>query len=194
MTPRFKTVLTAAAFLFAAAPVSAADFSEGSNAKSWGLLGEEKAQFSAKVVDILCELTGDCPANCGGGDRQLGLVRAADDVLVFPMKNGQPLFNGAVADLQPYCGKDVDVDGLLVGDEERAPTKFFMVQFIREAGAEDWSKANRWTEVWNENHPEAAQEEGAWFRKDPRVRQEIEEHGYLGLGEAADKKFIEEWF
>lgn len=189
-----RILMIGLAALLASPALAEGDFSEGSNAKSWGLLGEEKARFSAKVVDILCEITGDCPADCGGGDRQLGLLRASDDVLVFPMKNGQPLFNGAVADLHPYCGKDVDVDGLLVGDEERAPTKFFMVQFIRDAGAEEWSKADRWTKVWNENHPEVAEQKGQWFRKDPRVQAEIEEHGYLGLGKEADKAFIEEWF
>lgn len=186
--------LAAAALALTAAPLSADDFSSGSNAKSWGLLGEEKALFSARVVDILCEMTGDCPADCGGGDRQLGLVRASDGVLVFPMKNGQPLFNGAVADLQPWCGADVDVDGLLVGDVERAPAKFYMVQFIRAAGAAEWIKADRWTKVWAERNPEAAKQEGPWFRKDERVQAEIEKDGYLGLGEEADAAFIKDWF
>ena len=33
---------------------------------------------SATVVDPLCELTGDCPDNCGDGKRQLALVREVD--------------------------------------------------------------------------------------------------------------------
>ena len=36
-------------------------------AKEWGIDGEEVAQFEAKAVDVLCELTGDCPTNCGDG-------------------------------------------------------------------------------------------------------------------------------
>ena len=70
-------------------PITAAaqDFSEGSEARSWNLWAEQPARFEATVVDILCELTGDCPNNCGDGNRQLGLVRAVDDVLVFPNKN-----------------------------------------------------------------------------------------------------------
>ena len=45
-------------------------------AEEWGLPGEEVVRFEAKVVDILCELTGDCPADCSDGTRQLGLLTA----------------------------------------------------------------------------------------------------------------------
>ena len=41
-------------------------------AQSWSVTGEEKARFDAKVVDVLGELTGDCPAECGAGRRQRG--------------------------------------------------------------------------------------------------------------------------
>jgi hypothetical protein len=169
-------------------------FAEGSQAESWGLLGEEKARFAGTVVDILCELTGDCPANCGGGTRQLGILREADDRLILVSKNGQPAFNGAVADLLPHCGDRIEVDGLLVGDATITPTdaKFFQVQRIRGAGG-DWQKANRWTKVWAEKHPDA-KGEGPWFRRDPRVLRQIEEEGYLGLGPAADAKFIAETY
>lgn len=169
----------------------AADFSEGSNAKSWNLLGEENATFSARVVDTLCELTGDCPANCGDGRRQLGLLRDADGALVMPMKNSQAAFNGSTEDLLPYCGKAVEVDGVLVGDEEQTAVKFYMVQFIREAGAAEWQKANRWTKDWARKNPEAAKKKGPWFRKDPRVKAQIAESGYLGLGLEIDQEFIE---
>ena len=64
-----RVFATAAAILVSAAPflsgpAAAADFSEGSEAKEWGLIGEKKARFTARVVDILCELGGDCPAEC----------------------------------------------------------------------------------------------------------------------------------
>ncbi|MEX2519344.1 MAG: hypothetical protein WD969_08450 [Paracoccaceae bacterium] len=184
----------AAALALVAAPALANDFSEGSAAKEWGLLGEEKARFEAKVVDLLCEVGGDCPPDCGAGARQLGLLRSPDGALIVPMKNGQPLFNGAADDLQPWCGKDVEVDGVLVGDEEQTPVKFYMVQFIREAGAGKWSKADRWTKVWAERNPEAATQEGPWFRKDPRVGAKIAADGYLGLGAEMDATFIEYYF
>ena len=110
------------------------------------------------------------------------------------LKNGQTSFNGAWADLLPYCGKMVEVDGLLVGDEEQTPAKLYMIQLIREDGAQEWHKANRWTKQWAKDHPEAAARKGPWFRKDPDVAEQIEKHGYLGLGHEADKKFIEEWY
>ena len=157
------------------AAAQAQDFSAGSAAKSWGLLGEEMARFEAQVVDVLCELGGDCPEDCGGGARQLGLLRSADGVLVMPMKNGQPVFSGAVADLLPYCGETVEVDGLLVGEPEARP-------------------ANRFTEAWATANPEAAAEGGEWFRADPDVRARIEAEGYLGLGPEVDAAFIAEWF
>ncbi len=188
--------ILAAALIALTAPMALAEgeFAAGSNAKEWGLLGEEKATFSAKVVDLLCEIAGDCPADCGGGLRQLGLLRASDGALVMPLKNTQAAFTGAATDLQPYCGKDVDVDGVLVGDEDYTQTKFYMVQFIRETGAAEWSKANLWTEDWAAKNPDLKGQKGPWFRRDPRIKAEIEANGYLGLGQEADKAFIEYLF
>ncbi|MEL7126991.1 MAG: hypothetical protein AAGK30_12190, partial [Pseudomonadota bacterium] len=54
-----------------ATPLAAQDFSEGSEARSWNLYAEVPAKFEAKVVDLVCEFTGDCPADCGAGKRQL---------------------------------------------------------------------------------------------------------------------------
>ena len=91
------TMLRAAAFAGALAiamsSASAKDYSQGSKAKEWGLLGEEKALFSGKVVDLLCELAGDCADNCGDGNRNLGIVRADDGKLITVLKNRQPAFN-----------------------------------------------------------------------------------------------------
>ena len=69
MTTLKSLVLT----LLFALPQSAVaqDFSAGSEAESWNLYAEQPARFEAKVVDALCELTGDCPADCGAGKRQL---------------------------------------------------------------------------------------------------------------------------
>ncbi|RMF39776.1 MAG: hypothetical protein D6754_04705 [Alphaproteobacteria bacterium] len=179
--------------LIIAPPVIAQDFAAESRAKSWNLLGEEKARFAARVVDILCELTGDCPANCGGGTRQLGLLRKADGKLVLPLKNGQPLFTGAATDLAPYCGAEVEVDGLLVGDDDMTPVKFYQVQLIRRAGESEWHKANRWTREWAKANPDLPGK-GPWFRRDPRIKARIAASGYLGLGPEADKALIEELF
>lgn len=172
-------------------PVSAQDFSANSEAKEWNLYGEEKARFDAKVVDLLCELTGDCPAACGNGARQLGVVRKADNKLIPVLKNGQSSFNGAVEDLLPYCNKDVEVDGLMIGDDEVVKSRFYQVQLIREKGSETWNKANLWTKRWAEKNPEATGK-GPWFRRDPRVLKQLAKTGHFGLGLDVDKKYLED--
>lgn len=179
-------------FAALAMPATAQDFSEGSEAREWGLYAEQKALFTATVTDPLCVLTGDCADNCGAGNRQVVLVREADDVMIFPLKNAQSAFNGAVADLAPFCGQTVDVDGLLIDDPEIGAMSVYMVQRIRPEGGE-WQRANTWTDDWAANNPDASGD-GPWFRRDPRVRQQIEEEGYLGLGKEVDKAFIADWF
>jgi hypothetical protein len=178
----------------AAGPASGQDFSAGSAASSWGLSGERPAKFEAEVVDVLCELAGDCPADCGEGARQLGLLRSADGVLVLPMKNGEPVFSGAVADLAPYCGQTVEVDGLLVGEAEATPAPFYMVQTIRPAAEVEPRKADGFTAAWAQANPEAAAKGGEWFRHDPAVNARIAEDGHLGLGPEMDAAFIADWF
>ena len=175
----------------AASPLAAQDFSEGSTAKSWNLFGEIPGFFEAKVVDPLCELTGNCPDNCGDGTRQLALLRTADNVMVLPLKNNQPAFTGAANELQPFCGQQVEVDGLLIEDDFLGATNVYQIQKIRAAGTEEWVKASKWTKDWAKAHPEA-KGKGPWFRRDPRVKAEIEAEGYLGLG-GDETQFITEW-
>ncbi|TYO89557.1 hypothetical protein [Oceanicella actignis] len=194
---RARRALAAALALSCAAAQGAAQegrFAAGSQAASWGLAGEEKARFEARVTDILCELTGDCPPDCGGGRRQLGLVRTADGALIAAAKNAQPVFSGAVADLAPYCGQVIEVDGLMVGADPRDPTRVFMVQRIRAPGAAEFAPANRFTRAWDEAHPALARLPGPWFRKDPRILSRIARDGWLGLGPAADADFLARWF
>ena len=185
--------LLAAVLVAGAAPAVAQDFSEGSEAKTWNLYAEVPTRFEAKVVDILCEITGDCPENCGGGVRQLGLLRAADNVLVFPNKNSQPAFTGAAEELLPFCGQDVEVDGLLLDDPDLGATNVYLVQLIRKKGEDEWTKANQWTKRWAVKHPEA-KGKGPWFRRDPRVLAEIAEEGYFGLGLDRDEEIKDEVF
>ena len=144
------------------------------------------------VVDPLCELTGDCPDNCGDGRRQLALIRAVDDVMVLPLKNAQAAFTGAPAELLPFCGMEVEVDGVLLEDEDVGSRNLYMVQLIRAVGDEEWTKANRWTKDWAAKHPDA-KGKGPWFRRDPRVQAELEREGWLGLGPEEEAAFVEEW-
>lgn len=176
-------------------PTIAESFAEGSQAKEWGLFGEEKARFSGEVVDIVCALTGDCPEDCGAGNRQMGIIRDADDALVLVSKNRQTSFNGAAADLAPYCHQQVEVDGVLVGDPDITPmgAKVYLIQLIRPEGAEDWKKTSGWTKDWAKRYPDS-KGKGPWFRRDPRVKAEIEANGYLGLGAEADAAYAAENF
>ena len=177
---------------FCAGLLSAQDFSQGSEAKTWNLYAEVPARFEALVVDILCELTGGCAAECGGGTRQLGLVRSADGVMVLPMKNSQPAFTGAVTELAPFCNQVIEVDGLMIEDEDFPVRNIYLMQRLK-AGDGDWIKANTWTKKWAERHPEA-QGKGPWFRRDPRVNAITATEGYLGLGLTEDEKYAEENF
>lgn len=168
-------------------------FSAGSEANSWGVAGEEPARFTGRVVDILCELTGNCVDDCGDGARQMGILRDADGVLVLAAKNSQPAFTGAARELAPFCGQMVEVDGNLVGDTDLMAAKFYQVQTIRPLEAEEAVRANRWTKVWAELNPDA-DGQGPWFRRDASIEAQIALEGYLGLGLEADKAFIDEWF
>ena len=170
---------------------TAADFSANSEAKSWNLFAEKPARFEAKVVDLLCEVAGDCANECAGPHRQLGLLRAADGELVYPNKNSQPAFSGASEELHPFCGKQVEVDGLMIDDPELGSKNVYLVQKIRNAGDAEWTKANKWTKKWAAAHPEA-KGKGPWFRRDPRVKAAIEAEGFLGLGVEEEQAFLKE--
>lgn len=174
--------LCAASFPFAAM----AD-DPNSKAKNWNLVEEKKAIFSGKVVDIRCEVTGNCADECGAGAYQLGIL-TTDGKLIPPMKNGQTSFNGTIDDLLPFCGKNVEVDGLLVG--AGIPQQLYQIQLIKVEGGE-WAKANLHTKTWKKKYPDAGGK-GPWFRRDPRVKAQLDKDGWLGLGADVDKKFIAE--
>ncbi|MBK0400493.1 hypothetical protein H0I76_14930 [Limibaculum sp. M0105] len=166
------------------------DFSAGSTASSWGLTGERLARFDARVVDAVCALTGDCPADCGAGLRQMVLIREADGVMVLAMKNTQPIFTGATVDLARWCGQTVTVDGLLVGEPEQTQGgRLMQVQTVTAPGAEA-AKTDQWLDEWRAANPDAGT--GDWFRHDPRIRERIARDGYLGLGLETDAAFISE--
>jgi hypothetical protein len=127
----------------------------------------------------------------------MGILRSSDGRFLLVNKNGQPAFTGAAIDLVPYCGQMVEVDGLLVGDLDITPglgdAKLFQVQTVRILGADTAKKTNLWTRDWKQRNPDVGGK-GPWFRRDPRVMEQIEANGRLGLGQEADQKYIEETF
>lgn len=161
-------------------------------AKSWNLPNEELASFVATPVDIACELSGDCPPNCGEGSRQIGLLDM-DGKLVPVLKNLN-IFAGAALDLYPMCGRQIEVDGLFTWTDAAPTLKVYLIQRWREVGAEKWQRANAFTPWWGEQQgvDHTAKENRPWFRHDPTIKRIIEKDGFLGLGEAADQKYLEE--
>ncbi len=157
-------------------------------ADSWGLPGEEIVRFEAKVVDLLCELTGDCPAQCGAGKRQLGLLKD-DGILVLPLKN-QAFFAGAADELIDFCAKRVVADGLMVTN--RGYT-IFALQFVKEAPDGKWRRADRFLRKWAKRNGLDPKDKKVkrWFESDPQVNALIARDGKLGLGLEADRKYLE---
>jgi hypothetical protein len=143
-------------------------------ANEWGIEHEEKARFQGKVVDILCELAGDCPADCGAGKRQLGVLKD-DGVLVLPAKNNQP-FAGAANDLAGFCGARVEVDGLMIEDPLMP---LFALQFKRRLPDGEWSGSTQFGKDWLAANPDGDLKN--WFRQDPLVKRVIGDQGVFGI-------------
>ena len=133
----FRTLIAGALAALIALPATAQE----SRVKGWdGLQGRETAVFRAKVVDVLCELSGDCAEKCGEGRRQMGLVREDDGRLILAAKNQQAGFQGAAADLYPFCGQTVAVDGLMVAQTAmRRPQAGADLRSVREHACIDGS-------------------------------------------------------
>ena len=147
-------------------------------ADEWGIEHEQVSRLEAKVVDIVCELTGDCPAECGAGKRQLGLLKD-DGTLLLVGKNNEA-FAGATADLVAFCGQRVTADGLFI-DDPLMP--LFASHFKRLAPDGNWSRANQFTKDWaaDNGFDPKGKEVGQWFRHDPAVKQKIAEDGVFGI-------------
>ncbi|HJO69776.1 MAG TPA: hypothetical protein QF804_08850 [Rhodospirillales bacterium] len=156
----------AALFAFGVGAAFAAD--------EWGIEHEEVARIEATVVDILCELTGDCPAGCGAGKRQLGLLQD-DGTLLLAAKNFDA-FAGAANDLISFCGKRIVADGLLIRDPAMP---LFALQFKRLAPDGEWSRANWFSKDWGERY--GADKASEWFRHDPAVKGVIAKDGVFGI-------------
>ena len=174
--------------LFALMAVSATAIAAKANAaEEWGLPDEKIARFEAKVVDVLCELSGDCPKACGGGKRQLGLIDGKGK-LILPLKNSV-IFAGAADELIDFCGKQVIADGLFATN--RGYT-VFALQFVKEAPNGKWRRANRFLPKWAKKNglPANSKKANRWFDHDPKVKASISKDGKLGLGLEVDKEYL----
>ena len=143
-------------------------------AEGWGIDHEEKIRVEAKVVDLLCEVTGDCVENCGGGKRQLGLL--FDDGRLVPVVKNFDIFAGAIEDLQPFCGKRITADGLMISNPKMP---LFALQFKREAPDGKWSRANWFGKNWSKAN--GGKKPGSWYKHDERVLKVLAEDGVYGV-------------
>ena len=142
------------------------------SAEPWNIPHEKQAVLKGRVVDALCQLKGRCALDCGGGRRQLGLVLADGTFRLVAKSNID--FAGATADLSPYCGREVEADGLLI--ENPAVTLFF-VQRIRENPGQDWIAAERFKAGWEAKNGKAEE----WWRADPDANRIIAADGPFGI-------------
>lgn len=156
-----------------AGPLAALAPAPSRAAELWGLENEKIATFPAKVVDLLCEVGGPpCPPDCGGGRRQLGLLDA-EGKLRAAVK-GAFEFAGPSADLLPYCGKTIQVDGLLV---ENPRMTMMFVQAIRETDSQPWQPTEGFRKAWEAKNGDPQD----WVRKDPQVKAIIAADGVFGI-------------
>ena len=147
-------------------------------AEGWGIAHEKVTRTEAKVVDLLCEITGNCVPNCGNGKRQFGLL-LDNGTLVPVVKNNDP-FAGAQEDLKPFCGKRIVADGLMISNPKM---HMFQLQFLRAAPKGKpkgkWSGAKWFTRNWAKANP--GKKGNQWFRHDPTVKRLIAKDGVLGI-------------
>ena len=158
---RILISVLAIAFAFTVGPTQAAE--------EWGIDHEKIERFDAKVVDILCELTGDC----GAGKRQLGLIR--DGKLILVAKNND-IFAGAADDLHTFCGKMITADGLMITNPKMP---LFNLQFKRLAPDGEWSRADWFAKKWSKAN--GGKDGSQWFRSDATIKKLIAKDGVFGI-------------
>lgn len=149
----------------------------------WGISGAEVAELSGEVVDVLCEVSGNCVDQCGSGTRQLGIRTEQGLVLIAKDLN---LYTGGAEELWPFCAKPLVVNGQFT---ESGNIRFFQIQNVRSPDG-PWMSTKRFLEVWAEKNDKPLSTANRWYREDPRVDAVLEKDGLLGLGLEADNEFL----
>lgn len=157
-------LVTIAALAAFCAPARAAD--------GWGIDHEKVVVLDGRVVDLACALKGDCPPDCGAGKRQLGLL--TPDGKLRAVVKGPVEFAGPALDLLALCGKNVQLDGLLI---ENPAIHIVMLQNIREKPEQPWARATAFETDWQARNGKAEE----WFREDKLVKRVIGEDGVYGI-------------
>ncbi|MBX2886947.1 MAG: hypothetical protein KTR32_43770 [Granulosicoccus sp.] len=161
-------------FLISAAGLTACATPVG-EVQKWGISGSEVAEFSGEVVDVLCEVSGNCAEQCGAGTRQLGIKTDQGTILIAKDLN---LYTGAAEELWPFCSQQLVVNGQFT---ESGSTRFFQIQNVRNPDG-PWMSTTRFLEAWAEKNGKSVSDAKRWYRQDPRVTTVLERDGLLGLG------------
>jgi len=170
------------ATLFASAILTTACATPVGEVSSWPITNAETNELSGQVVDVMCELGGNCADNCGDGTRQLAIkTETLGTVLVSKNLNN---YSGGADELSPFCNQNVTINGLFT---EHQGVRFFQVQNIRPPGG-SWQRANRYLQAWSERSGKPPSND--WQDQDERVREIIERDGRLGLGPDADDEYF----
>ena len=151
---------------------------------NWAVTNAEEQFFAGTVVDVMCELNGNCAENCGNGARQLA-IKTEEFGTVFTVKNINN-YTGATDELSPFCNQTVEVNGLFT---EHRGVRFFQVHNVRAPGGQ-WRRANRYAEQWASRYGKTPGQAANWQSHDDRVKDVIGRDGVLGLGLEADKEFL----
>lgn len=151
--------------------------------QKWGISGAEVGELSGEVVDVLCEVSGNCTDQCGAGTRQLGIKTKQGTVLIAKDFN---LYTGAAEELWPFCNQQLVVNGQFT---ESVNTRFFQIQNVRKPNG-PWMSTKRFLETWAEANGETLAVANDWYRHDKRVNAIIEKDGRLGLGPEADSEYF----
>ena len=151
--------------------------------QKWGISGVEVAEFSGEVVDVLCELSGNCTDECGAGTRQLGIKTSQGTVLIAKDVN---YYSGAAEELWPFCNQELTVNGQFT---ESLNTRVFQIQNVRKPNG-PWMKTQRFLETWAETNDESLAVAKDWYYHDKRVNAILEKDGRLGLGQEADSAYF----
>lgn len=151
--------------------------------QKWGISGAEVGELSGEVVDVLCEVSGNCADQCGAGTRQLGIKTEQGMVLIAKDLN---LYTGAAEELWPLCNQPLVVNGQFT---ESLNTRFFQIQNVRKPDG-PWMRTTKFLETWAAANGESLAVAKDWYRHDKRVNTIIEKDGRLGLGQEADKAYF----
>lgn len=141
----------------------------------WAISGVKVAELSGEVVDILCEVSGNCVDQCGSGTRQLGIKTTEGTVLIAKDLNR---YTGGAEELWPFCSQQLVINGQFT---ESGKARFFQVQNVRTPNG-PWMKTSRFLEVWAEKNGQPVASANRWYTEDPRVKTILEQDGLLGLG------------